>query len=99
MPAVPRKRHEPTMLPSERPWSTRTSTLVGDLTTVDRVCRDWTAEGWQVLTVDVGPPTPGNHPTFVVRVAVPPLGWRTNEQLLSEPQAAPVAAPACPATP
>jgi hypothetical protein len=36
------------------------------------------------MTIDDGPPTAAGHRTHVVRVAVPPVGWQSAEQLLAE---------------
>lgn len=52
-----------------------------------RVCDEWTAESWQVMAVDEGPQTPAGQTTHVVRVAVPPAGWGTDEDLLHDLEA------------
>jgi hypothetical protein len=59
------------------PWKVRTITLIGDRAETDRICRDWTEHGWNVMTVDAGAPTSAGHPTHVVRLAVPPHGLVT----------------------
>jgi hypothetical protein len=56
--------------------------VVGSRSEVRRICDGWTAEGWQVMTVDTGAATPAGHATHVVRVAVPPPGWQSSEELL-----------------
>jgi hypothetical protein len=65
-------------------WQQRTITLIGSRDETLRICDAWAAESWRVMTVDEGPQTPGGHPTHVVRVAVPPVGWRSDEELLDE---------------
>ena len=71
-----RRRRPPILKLGSRPWATRTITLIATRSETDRICAEWTAEGWQVLTVDEGEPTLTGHPTHVVRVAVPPPGER-----------------------
>lgn len=68
-------------------WDRRTITLIGTQAQVLRICDAWTAEGWQVMALDAGGLTPSGHETHVVRVSVPPVGWRSNEQLLAELEA------------
>ena len=68
-------------------WERRTITLIGTRAQVLRICDEWGDEGWQVMALDTGDVTPAGHETHVVRVAVPPLGWRSNEQLLQELEA------------
>jgi hypothetical protein len=83
---VIRKRASRQVLPSEPVWDQRTIMLVGERPEVQRICREWEDVGWQVMTIDQGPPTDAGHATHVVRVAVPPLGWQTTRQLLAEPE-------------
>lgn len=66
------------------PWEQRTIALIADRAGTDRVCSDWEAEGWLVMTIDVAEPTVTGHPVHVVRVAVPPPGWRSRDTLLAE---------------
>ena len=75
------------MAPEVAGWGQRSITLIGDRAEVERICADWRQEGWQVLTVDAAEPTSAGYPTHLVRVAVPPAGWRSNEDLLSELEA------------
>lgn len=79
-----RKRRPASVVPTAPVWHQRTITLIGDRPEITRICQEWELEGWQVLTVDAGPAAAGGHPTHVVRVAVPPAGWRTAEQLLGD---------------
>jgi hypothetical protein len=81
---VLRRRRDLPLLPPAPAWDQRTITLIGDRAQVERICAEWRREGWQVLTVDKAEPTLAGHPTHVVRVAVPPSGWRTDEQLLAD---------------
>jgi hypothetical protein len=81
---VLRKRRTQPVVPAPPVWDQRTITLIGSRADVDRICRDWEAVGWQVMTIDDGPPSAGGHRTHVVRVAVPPVGWQTSEQLLAQ---------------
>ena len=79
---MPRKR--PRELPVPQEWQRRTITLIAGRAEVERVCAEWRAEGWQVMTIDTAPPTPAGHEAHVVRVAVPPPGWKSNEALLGD---------------
>jgi hypothetical protein len=81
---VPRKRRTQSVVPAPPVWDQRSIILVGSRADVERICRDWEAEAWQVMTIDDGPPTAAGHTTHVVRVAVPPVGWQSAEQLLAE---------------
>lgn len=65
-------------------WQTRTITLVADRAATLRCCADWEREHWQVLTIDQAPPTVSGHPCHVVRVAVPPRGWRSLDELVTD---------------
>jgi hypothetical protein len=65
-------------------WQQRTIMLAGDRGQTERVCARWAEAGWKVLTIDAGEPTPSGQPTHVVRVAVPPPGWLSDEDLLRE---------------
>jgi hypothetical protein len=85
---VLRKRRPQPSLPPALSWQQRTITLIGERPEITRICQEWELEGWQVLTVDAGAPTAAGHPTHVVRVAVPPSGWRTPEELLGGPDSA-----------
>ena len=75
---------EPSELPPVPEWSRRTITLIADRAEVERICQEWRDEAWQVLAIDEGPPTPAGHVTHTVRVAVPPRGWLSNEELLAQ---------------
>ena len=77
-----RKRRRQAPLPEAPAWEQRTITLIGDRAETQRICDEWRAEGWQVMTIDPGPPTAAGNVTHVVRVAVPPPGWAPAEQLL-----------------
>ncbi|MCU1600249.1 MAG: hypothetical protein JWO22_958 [Frankiales bacterium] len=79
-----RRRRTASVVVPEPQWAQRAITLVGNRGEVDRICAEWQQEGWQVLTVDAAVPTADGSPTHLVRVAVPPVGWRTREQLLDE---------------
>ena len=74
-------------VPEERSWQQRTITLIGTREQTMRVCDEWAAESWQVMAVDEGPQTPTGQVTHVVRVAVPPPGWRTDGDLLQDLEA------------
>ncbi|MFN2538161.1 MAG: hypothetical protein ABR549_08415 [Mycobacteriales bacterium] len=65
-------------------WESRTITLIADRPEVERICLEWQAEDWKVITVDEGPPTASGHVTHVVRVAVPPRGWISDQRVLAE---------------
>jgi hypothetical protein len=79
---MPRKRRRQSSLPDVPTWDQRTITLIGDRSETLRICDEWRAEGWQVMAIDLGPPTAAGDPTHVVRVAVPPPGWVSGEQVL-----------------
>jgi hypothetical protein len=81
---VLRKRLTQPLDPAPPVWDQREITLIGGRADVERICRDWEAEGWQVMTIDDGPPSAAGHRTHMVRVAVPPVGWQTTEQLLAQ---------------
>lgn len=79
-----RRRRTPSLLPDVPAWDQRTITLIGERPEVERICEEWRTEGWQVMTIDPGQPTAAGHVTHVVRVAVPPAGWLSEERLLAE---------------
>jgi hypothetical protein len=81
---MPRKRRRPSPVPEAEAWDQRTITLIAGRSETRRICDEWQAEGWQVMAIDQGPPTPAGDPTHVVRVAVPPPGWVSSEQLLRQ---------------
>ena len=70
-----RRRRPVDPLGPQQPWVVRRITLIADRPDTARICDDWVAAGWDVLTVDEGKPSLTGHPTHVVRVAVPPPGW------------------------
>ena len=65
-------------------WDQRAITLIHDRATTERICADWEAAGWLVMAIDTGPPDPSGLPTHVVRLAVPPSGWRSLAELVAE---------------
>jgi hypothetical protein len=56
-------------------WSTRAITLIHDRETTERICADWEAAGWMIMTIDEAEPAKTGQPAHIVRVAVPPPGW------------------------
>ena len=70
-----RRRRPVDPLGPQQPWAIRRITLIADRSDTARICEGWAEAGWDVLTVDEGVPSPTGHPTHVVRVAVPPVGW------------------------
>jgi hypothetical protein len=73
---VLRRRRRTDLLGPQQPWPTRTITLIATREETKRICGEWTDVGWQVMAVDESSPSATGHPTHVVRVAVPPPGWR-----------------------
>jgi hypothetical protein len=66
-------------------WSQRVIALIHDRPTTERICADWQAAGWTVMTIDEVEPTRDGHPVHVVRLAVPPPGWPALPDDTSQP--------------
>lgn len=79
-----RKRRRQSSMPEAPAWDQRTITLIGDRSETLRICDEWQAEGWQIMAIDQGPPTAAGDATHVVRVAVPPPGWMSGDELLRQ---------------